>query len=106
MTSEQVAELEKRAAAAELAIAELKAKLQEESLKNAAAGNNNNAALESKLRQLLDLMREDRQECEAIRAQRDELKEENERLRTQVSKHEYRIKHLLRTINEIESAKQ
>lgn len=59
-----------------------------------------------KLRTLLDLLQQDREECEAIRAQRDDLTQENERLRTQVKKHEYRIMHLLRTIDEIEGKQE
>lgn len=59
-----------------------------------------------KLRQLLGLLKEDAVECEAIRAQRDELAKENERLRVQGKKYEYRIMHLLRTIEEIEQKNQ
>ncbi|RNF19957.1 uncharacterized protein Tco025E_03948 [Trypanosoma conorhini] len=102
MSSAQVEELEKRATAAELAIEELKQGLNAQPL----GCGGSDAGLESRLRELLKLMEEDRMECEVIRAKRDELKEENERLRAQVQKHEYRIKHLLRTINEIESGRQ
>ncbi|RNF12892.1 hypothetical protein TraAM80_00050 [Trypanosoma rangeli] len=102
MSSAQVEELERRATAAELAIEELKKSMHAQPLGN----GDNNAGLESRLRELLKLMEEDRLECEVIRAKRDELKEENERLRSQVLKHEYRIKHLLRTINDIETGKQ
>ncbi|EAN95287.1 hypothetical protein C3747_33g1455c [Trypanosoma cruzi] len=102
MSSAQVEELERRASAAEVAIEELKKSMQA----RPQSGAENNAALELRLRELLKLMEEDRLECEVIRVQRDELKEENERLRAQVMKHEYRIKHLLQTINEIESGKQ
>ncbi|KEG10565.1 hypothetical protein DQ04_03561030 [Trypanosoma grayi] len=98
MSTDQIVELEKRASAAEHAIATMK-----QQLKAQSATGNGDAALESRLRQLLVVMREDQQECEAIRAQRDDLKEENERLRAQVARHEYRIKHLLRTINELDS---
>jgi chromosome segregation ATPase len=96
-TEAEVAQLEKRATSAEKQLQALKAKL--ESGVGAAAGN---ADLEARLRELLQLMYEDREECETIRAQRDELREENARLRAQVAKGEYRIKHLLRTIDEIE----
>lgn len=92
-TEAQVAQLEKRAASAEKQLQALKAKLE------GGAGSDN---LEARLRELLKLMLEDREECETIRAQRDELKEENARLRAQVLKGEYRAKHLLRTIAEIE----
>lgn len=94
-TEAQVAQLEKRANGAEKQLQALKAKLDG----GAAAGN---GELEARLRELLKLMYEDREECETIRAQRDELREENARLRAQVAKGEYRIKHLLRTIDEIE----
>lgn len=55
-----------------------------------------------RLKELLALLQQDREECESIRAQRDDLKEENDRLRTQLEKRDYRIKHLLRTIDELE----
>lgn len=97
-TEAQVAQLEKRATSAEKQLQALKAKL-EGGAGGAAAGNTD---LEARLRELLLLMYEDREECETIRAQRDELREENARLRAQVAKGEYRIKHLLRTIDEIE----
>ncbi|KPI89005.1 hypothetical protein ABL78_1889 [Leptomonas seymouri] len=96
-TEAQVAQLEKRATSAEKQLQALKMRL--EGGAGAAAGN---ADLEARLRELLQLLYEDREECETIRAQRDELKEENARLRAQVAKGEYRIKHLLRTIDEIE----
>ncbi|GET93565.1 hypothetical protein, conserved [Leishmania tarentolae] len=98
-TQAQVAELEKRAASAEKQLQALRMKL--EGNTTAAAGGDK---LEARLRELLKLMCEDRDECETIRAQRDELMEENARLRAQVKKGEYRIKHLLRTIAEIEGA--
>ncbi|CBH16129.1 uncharacterized protein TEOVI_000742200 [Trypanosoma equiperdum] len=94
MSAEAVADLERRAAAAETAIGELSLRLQ-------TMGSSVGAGIEPRLRELLKLMHEDRAEFEAVRAQRDELKEENERLKIQVAKHEYRIKHLLRTIEEI-----
>ncbi|KPA81530.1 hypothetical protein ABB37_03876 [Leptomonas pyrrhocoris] len=96
-TETQVAQLEKRATGAEKQLQALKAKLD-----GGAGAAASNADLETRLRELLQLMYEDREECETIRAQRDELREENERLRAQVAKGEYRAKHLLRTIEEIE----
>ncbi|KAG5464316.1 hypothetical protein LSCM1_00498 [Leishmania martiniquensis] len=93
----QVAQLEKRATNAEKELQALSGKLDKGT--GAAASTDH---LDTRLRELLKLMLEDRDECEAIRAQRDELKEENARLRAQVLKSEYRIKHLLRTIGEIE----
>ncbi|AYU83845.1 conserved hypothetical protein [Leishmania infantum JPCM5] len=98
-TEAQVSELEKRATSAEKQLQALRVKL-EDGAGAAASG----AKLEARLRELLKLMCEDRDECEMIRAQRDELMEENARLRAQVMKGEYRIKHLLRTIEEIEQA--
>lgn len=95
---EQVSQLEKRAATAEKTIAAM-----QKQLAGGAASAASNDGLEQRLRTLLKLMEEDRDECEAIRAQRDELKAENERLRALASKHEYRCKHLLRTIDEIEA---
>lgn len=89
---ENVHSLEARATEAEKNIANLKKQLE----------SGPGAHVEDRLRELLKLMTEDRDECEVIRAQRDDLQQENERLRTQISKHEYRIKHLLRTIDEIE----
>ncbi|KAG5465050.1 hypothetical protein LSCM4_00502 [Leishmania orientalis] len=93
----QVAQLEKRATNAERQLQALKGKVGE-----GAGAASSSGQLEARLRELLKLMCEDRDECEAIRAQCDELKEENARLRAQVLKGEYRIKHLLRTIDEIE----
>ncbi|KAK7200551.1 hypothetical protein NESM_000110800 [Novymonas esmeraldas] len=93
----QVAQLEKRAGSAEKQLQALKAQLD-----GGASAADSGANLEARLRELLKLMQEDRDECETIRAQRDEFKEENARLRAQVLKGEYRIKHLLRTIDEIE----
>ncbi|KAG8348369.1 hypothetical protein ERJ75_000035500 [Trypanosoma vivax] len=102
MSCSQVANLEERAAAAETALAELKTQL---SIAQSALGDCD-AGLQSRLQQLLVLLQEDRKECETIRAQRDELREENDRLKVLVAKHEYRIKHLMRTINELESKDQ
>lgn len=72
-------------------------------------GDNNNtdvANLQQRLKTLHTLLLQDRDEVEEIRAQRDEFREENERLRQLVAKHEYRIKHLLRSIEEIEQKQQ
>lgn len=91
-----VEHLELRAAALEKTLAGLKKQV-------TSSGPGANDALQARLQELLKLMLEDREECEAIRAQRDALREENERLKQQVAKGEYRAKHLLRTINEIEA---
>lgn len=72
-------------------------------LKAQSSGGEDRTALAAKLKELMNLLLEDRNECESIRAQRDDLKEENDRLRVQLSKQEYRVKHLLRTIEEIEA---
>ncbi|KAG5490622.1 hypothetical protein JKF63_00743 [Porcisia hertigi] len=96
----QVAELEKRATSAEQQLCALK-----EQLEGGASSAASRANLEARLRELLQRMYEDREECETIRAQRDELKEENTRLQTDVRKCEYRIAHLMRTIDGIENGK-
>jgi small-conductance mechanosensitive channel len=88
-----VAALEIRATTAENQLKELQSK---------AASSD--AAVSLRLKELLALMQEDRKEAEEIRATRDELKEENSKLRAQVGKLEYRVVHLLRTINDIEAA--
>lgn len=85
--------LEARATAAEAQLKELQSK---------AASSD--AAVSVRLNELLALMQEDRKDAEEIRGQRDEYKEENGKLRAQVGKLEYRVKHLLRTINDIEAA--
>jgi FtsZ-binding cell division protein ZapB len=90
-----VTALEARATAAEVALKELQAK---------AASSD--AAVTLRLKELLVLMQDDRKEAEEVRAHRDELKEENEKLRAQVGKGEYRIQHLLRTINDLEAVKK
>lgn len=94
-TAPTVENLEHRAAAMEKTLADLKQQV--------GGHGGDSTALQARLQELLKLMLEDRDECEAIRAQRDSLKEENERLKQQVAKGEYRVKHLLRTIDEIES---
>lgn len=116
--SRDVDELCKRADMAEKAIAQLREHIDRNGAtpsdlavsKSKSSGRDatysnaeSSASLVNRLSTLRKLMLEDREECEEIRAQRDELREENSRLRQQVEKHEYRIKHLLRTINEIES---
>lgn len=92
-TDAAVAALEVRATAAEKNIEELKA----------SASSVSNAEVTLRLKELLALMEEDRKEAEEVRAHRDELKAENEKLRNQAGKLNYRIKHLLKTINELES---
>ncbi|CAJ1038446.1 hypothetical protein Q4I30_008224 [Leishmania utingensis] len=99
-TEAQVAQLEMRATGAEKQLQALRVKLEDGACAGASSAN-----LAARLRELLKLLYEDRDECETIRAQRDELKEENARLRAQVLKGEYRIKHLLRTIDEIEAGR-
>ncbi|CUG90935.1 Hypothetical protein, putative [Bodo saltans] len=88
-----VAALEIRATTAEAQLKELQSK-----------ATSSDAAVALRLKELLELMQEDRKEAEEIRATRDELKEENGKLRAQVGKLEYRVLHLLRTINDIEAA--
>lgn len=93
---EQVVALEKRADAAEVALSKLN--------QNSAASDN--AAVLSRLIELQKLIAEDKVEAETTRAQRDELKKENEELKADVAKLNYRIKHLLRAIEELDSQKQ
>ena len=88
-----VAALEIRATTAENQLKELQSK-----------AVSSDAAVSLRLKELLALMQEDRKEAEEIRATRDELKEENSKLRAQVGKLEYRVVHLLRTIHDIEAA--
>ena len=71
-----------------------------------AAGGADNKAVIAKLQQLEKLISEDKAEADAVRAKRDELKEENEKLRALVAKGEYRIEHLLKTIEELEKKKE
>lgn len=95
--TQTVEQLEQRAATMEKNLTEL--------TKQVGSGGNG-AALEARLRELLTLMLQDREECETVRAQRDALTEENARLKLLVSKGEYRAMHLLRTIGEIEGAQK
>lgn len=53
---------------------------------------------EEKLETLMQLLQADRSEAEEVLSDRERLKEENETLRTQLEKCQYRIKHLLRTL--------
>ncbi|CAD2213037.1 hypothetical protein AGDE_02657 [Angomonas deanei] len=92
----QIQQLEQRATTAEKQIEQLTKQL---------SGGKPGGNMEPRLRELLKLMEEDRVECESIRSQRNELKEENERLRKQVGKQDYRIQHLLKTIAELEAKK-
>eukprot|EP00796_Vickermania_ingenoplastis_P011006 gene11006-7649_t len=94
----KVSDLEQRANKVEAALASLAG--------SSSGATTSDAALAEKLKVLLQLMKEDRDECEAIRAQRDDMKEENERLRTQLSKQTYRVQHLLRTIDEMEGSRK
>lgn len=95
-TEAAVAALEVRAANAEKNIVELQS----------AAASASNADVAVRLKELFALMSEDRKEAEEVRAHRDELKAENEKLRAQVGKLNYRVKHLLKTIEEIEAKKE
>ena len=92
---EQIVALEKRAAAAEATLSKL-------SKTNTGADN---SAVLGRLVELQKLIGEDKIEAETVRAQRDELQKENEELKTDVTKLNYRIKHLLRTIEELEATK-
>jgi chromosome segregation ATPase len=94
MLQEQIDALEKRAAA-------LEAKLSQGS----SRGGSSDAATLPKLEQLRKLIEEDRLEAETVRAQKDALEEENQKLRADVEKLNYRVKHLLRTIDELEGKK-
>ncbi|CCW69894.1 unnamed protein product [Phytomonas sp. Hart1] len=92
-----ISTLEKRADDSEKAI---------ENLLKMVDGVTDKSSLIERLEKLLKLLHEDREECEKIQTQRNELTEENERLRMQIDKHKYRIKHLLRTIESLESEKK
>ena len=91
-----MAATEKRASDAEKALHDLK---------TASAASSGNEAVAKRLKELLALIEEDRKEAEEVRAHRDELKEENGKLRSQVEKLNYRVSHLLKTIVEIEGSK-
>ncbi len=64
----------------------------------AATSSSNDEALRAKLTQLFTIMDEERKEAEAIRANRDELQQENEQLKETIAKLNYRIKHLTRSL--------
>lgn len=104
--SDTITTLEARATAAEAQLKKLNetvTALQKGAGSTAsAAGSTDNAATVTKLKALQSVLLEDQKEAETVRAHRDELKEENEKLRLQLEKAEYRIKHLLRTIAELE----
>ena len=66
-------------------------------------GTVNSPGLILKLEELMKVIDEDRKEAEAIRAQRDELQTENENLKSQVDKLNYRCRHLIRALEAAET---
>jgi peptidoglycan hydrolase CwlO-like protein len=96
MSADAIKALEARAAKAERDLVELQKVVGE-------SASQRDAAIASRLQELLKLIDADKNEAEEIRAQRDELKEENEKLRGQISKLNYRVTHLLRTLDSLEN---
>jgi FtsZ-binding cell division protein ZapB len=93
-------ELEKRATIAEKKLAAAPA-----APAVAPAAAPASAATEARLRELRALIVEDQREAQAAAAQRDELKAENGKLKTEVEQLHYRVKHLLRTVEALEAKK-
>lgn len=102
MLQEQITALEKRATQAEAILKGVTSGKKDSKPPSASTGAVDDKITISKLQQLQKLIEEDKAEADAVRAQRDELKDENEKLRSSVSKAEYRIQHLLRTIEALE----
>lgn len=95
MLAEQVAALEKRADA-------LEAKVDS----GASASPSNDAQTLKRLGEIKRAILADRNDAERVVAERDSLKDENEALKGQVDKLNYRIMHLMRTIEQLEGAKK
>lgn len=107
MLFEQVAALEKRATIAEAQLKKAQETLSKGSTTApAAAAPSSDAATLARLQQLQKLIVEDRQEAEAVRAQRDELLAENAKLREQVGKLNYRVDHLLKEFDKVDPMKK
>jgi FtsZ-binding cell division protein ZapB len=98
MLAEQVAALEKRADALESRVGTAGT--------TSSSGAPGNEATLARLQEIKAAIEADRAEASAIKAERDALQDDNQALRKQVDKLNYRVKFLLRTIDELEGAKK
>ena len=111
MINEQLASLVKQAKAAEDELSKLRSVAT--SCETTRADRNlldaqqpsGNVDVLRRLTELQKLILEDRTEAEELVAHRNELNDENVKLRTTVEKQKYQILHLIRTIEEMEKKK-
>jgi len=90
--ADQVAALEKRADSLEQKVG--------------GGGAVGDAATVRRLEALMKVIEEDRAEAEAVAAERDRLRESNEKLEEKLAKANYRIEHLLRALADADEKKK